>query len=182
MHWRALSSRLSNAHFEWSLRVTAAPLIHQHCIYMCFQFIWSEAHDRTAVLNKCVVCVFDLVGSSFRMLAMLSFVQCVLIRSMKSCFFYFDGQVIDRSIYCYVEEYCAVLWSAPSVSVYFSWSCECAYVFASPYWGIRVSYESDDPRVIIALCLRTHFEINIYQIWYNLERKHNKMVYEWCSI
>ncbi len=64
---------------------------------------------------------------------MLSFVQCVLIRSMKLCFFYFDGQVIDRSIYCYVEEYCAVLWSAPSVSVYFSWLCECAYVFASPY-------------------------------------------------
>lgn len=83
-------------------------------------------------------------------------------------FFNFDEQVVDISIYCYVEEYCAVFWSAPSVSVDFRCSCECACVFASPYWGIRISYESDDPRVIIALCLRTDFERNIYQIWYNL--------------
>lgn len=97
-------------------------------------------------------------------------------------FFNFDEQVVDRSIYCYVEEYCAVFWSALSVSVYFSCSCECACVFASPYWGIRISYESADPRVIIASCLRTDIERNIYKIWYNLERKHNKMDYEWCNI
>lgn len=48
-------------------------------------------------------------------------------------FFNFDEQVVDISIYCYVEEYCAVFWSAPSVSVDFSCSCECACVFASPY-------------------------------------------------
>lgn len=109
------------------VRVTAAPLIHQ---YMCFQFIWSKAHDRTAVFNKCVVCVCVWFGGFLLQdVGHASFFGAMCTYSLNEIvFFNFDEQAVDKSIYCCVEEYCAVFWSAPSVSVYFSCSCECACV------------------------------------------------------
>lgn len=36
--------------------------------------------------------------------------------SLNDIFFNFDEQVVDKCIYCYVEEYCAVFWSVTSGS------------------------------------------------------------------
>lgn len=59
---------------------------HSSTLYIHVLSVHLIQSSRQNCCIKQMCCVFDLVGSSFRMLVMLSFVQCVLIRSMKLCF------------------------------------------------------------------------------------------------
>lgn len=111
----------------------------------------------------CSVCVFDLVGSSFRLLVMLSFVQCVLIRSMKYFFILMNRLLINLFIVMWRNT--VLYFGAWRLVLVLSCLCECAWVFASSCWGIQISRV----RVVIALCLQTVLEKYIcYGIKYGI--------------
>lgn len=95
-------------------------------VYIC-AFISSDPKltTETAVLNKCVVCVW-FGGFLIQDFGHAFFCAMCTYSLNETVFFNFDEQVVDKSIYCRVEEYCAVFWSAAPVSVHFSCLCECA--------------------------------------------------------
>jgi len=118
----------------------SGPLIPRHSIYMCFQsHLIQSSWQKCCIKQMCSVCVCVWFGGF-----LLRDVDHALFCAMCTyslndiLFFNFAEQVVDKSIYCCVGKYCAVFWSVTSVSVYFSCSCECAWVFASSCWGIFV--------------------------------------------
>lgn len=97
--------------------VLSVPKLTTELLYLtnvsCVRFIWVGSIDLSLEWGILVIAAVVL---SFRAMDVYLFAQW-------NRTFYFnrhllDSWSLDESIYCYVEEYCAVFWSVLSVYVY----------------------------------------------------------------
>lgn len=134
-------------------------------VYTC-AFISSDPKltTKTAVLNKCVVCVW-FGGFLIQDFGHAFFCAMCTYSLNEIVFFLISMNRLLINLFIVVWRNTVLYFGVRRLFLCILAVCASALcVFASPYWGIRISYESADPRVIIALCHRTDFERNIYQI------------------
>lgn len=172
VHWRARSSRRSNAKV-WDVRfvrrgrvrVTVVLSFIDNVYTRAFSLLWSKALDRNAVLNKMgSVCVW--FGGFIPQDVGHAFFSAMCTYSLNDIlFFNFGEQVVDKSIYCCAEEYCAVFWSVTSVSVYFSCSCERAWVLRDSDIFVTSHYS-----IMSSNCF-SEIYLWWYEVWYHVEGK-----------